>query len=428
MMKPRQPQLNSSQTSSHSSSRGHLFYGWVVVASCLIFSLVLFGIRYSFGVFFKPLEVEFGWSRAMVSSVFAVYMVLGTLFAMVGGWALDRYGPKLVVIIMGTVTGTSLLLTSHVSYMWQLYLTYSFLLALGTGATYTVVMSTGSQWFFRKRATALAIIGTGAGLGTLIMVPVAAQLISTYDWRTSFLALAILAWALVIPVSLIIKKGPGEGGDMLYSSPMQSGVNNNTKSRSESRDFSLAEAVKTRSYWLIFSTWFAYSFCVHLVMTHVVPRVQDIGIPPVQAATILSVVGIMLIPSRVLVGVVSDRIGRKGPGIVCALLQAVALLWLIGCTNMWMFYLFAIVYGIGYGGIDPPIVAMVGDLFGVRRLGTIMGSLVVGWGLGAALGPYITGLVFDLSNNYSMAFLLGALLMIMSAVFIYWIEAPMGRP
>ncbi len=426
-MKPQQPQLNSNQTSSHSSSRGHLFYGWVVVASCLFISLVFFGIRYSFGVFFRPLEAEFGWSRAMVSSVFAVYMVLGIFFAMVGGWALDHYGPKLVVIIMGIVTGTSLFLTSHVSYMWQLYLAYSFLLALGTGATYTVVMSTGSPWFHRKRATALAIIGTGAGLGTLIMAPLAAKLIYTYDWRTSFLALAIFAWALVIPVSLIIKKGPGEGGDMLDSIPIQSGFNNNAKSRTESRDFSLAEAVKTRSFWLIFSIWFAYSFCVHLVMTHVVPRAQDIGIPPVQAATILSVVGIMLVPSRVLVGVVSDRIGRKAPGIVCALLQSVALLWLIGCTNMWMFYLFAIFYGIGYGGIDPPIVATVGDIFGVRRLGTIMGTLMVGWGLGAAVGPYVTGLVFDLSNSYSMAFLLGAMLMIMAAVFIYWLKAPIGR-
>lgn len=170
---------------------------------------MLFGIRYSFGVFFKPLEADFGWTRAMTSGVFAIHMAFASLFNIIGGWALDRYGPKVVVITMGIVTGISLFLTSHVNYVWQLYLTYSFLLAVGSGGTYTVVMATGSQWFLRQRATALAIIGTGAGLGALIMAPLAAQIILAYDWRTSFLALALIAWALVIPVALFLKKEPG---------------------------------------------------------------------------------------------------------------------------------------------------------------------------------------------------------------------------
>lgn len=421
-------QVNSSQASDCASDQGHFFYGWVVVVSCILVSAVLFGIRYSFGVFFKSLESEFGWTRAMTSAVFAIYMILASLFAIIGGWVLDRYGPKVVVIIMGIVTGISLFLTSRVDAVWQLYLTYSLLLAVGTGATYTVVMSTGSRWFRRQRATALAIIGTGAGLGPLIMAPIAAQLISSYNWRISFLALAIISWVFVIPVALLLKKEPKEvrvmpDGDREYSE-----LDENAEIGTEARALSLAETLKTRNFWLIFTVWFAYSFSVHLVMTHVVPRAQDLDISPVQAASIVSVIGAVTIPSKVLIGRVSDRVGRRGVGIICALLHTVALLWLIASTEMWMFYFFAVVYGIGYGGLDPPIVAMIGDLVGLRRLGTIMGSLVVGWGLGAALGPYLTGLVFDLSNSYSLAFLLGASLMVIAAVCIYRLKTPAQKP
>jgi MFS family permease len=355
-------------------------------------------------------------------------MILAPMFAIIGGWALDRYGPKVVVVNMGIVTGISLFLTSHVNQMWQLYLTYSLLLAIGTGATYTIVMSTGSRWFIRYRATALAIIGTGAGLGTLIFAPFAAQLIDVYNWRVSLLALAVIAWALVIPVSLFLKKEPGEGPPVYNDDGKDSGLVMKSGNSSIARGFSLTETVRIPNYWLLFFIWFAYSFCVHLVITHVVPRAQDTGISPMQSATIVSVVGAVTIPSRLLIGRLSDKVGRKGPGILCAILQAVSLLWLMASNKIWMFYLFAVLYGIGYGGIDPPIVAIIGDLFGLCRLGTIMGSLILGWGLGAALGPYLTGLVFDLTDNYSLAFLLGAVIIAVAATFIYRIKVPIQKP
>ncbi|HEX77703.1 MAG TPA: MFS transporter [Dehalococcoidia bacterium] len=428
MREPHPIEVSGGETPGPAWLRGRFFYGWVVVASCLLVSSVLWGIRYSFGVFFKSLEAEFGWTRAMTSGVFAIHMILASLFAIIGGWALDRYGPKVVVVIMGMVTGISLFLTGRVEHVWQLYLAYSLLLALGSGASYIVVMSTGSRWFLRQRATALAIIGTGAGLGTLIMAPVAAQLISAYNWRASFLALAVIAWALVIPAALFLKKEPAEIGALPDGDREPAGLSENTAAGIELRYLSLVEALKTHSFWLLFLTWFAYSFCLHLVMTHVVPRALDLGIPPVQAAAIVSVIGAVSIPSRLIVGRISDKVGKRVTGIVCALLHTLALLWLISSTRVWMFHLFAVAYGIGYGGIDPPIVALIGDLFGLRRVGVIMGSLVVGWGLGAALGPYLTGLIFDLSNSYSLAFLAGALIMVMAAVSISRLKSPAQRP
>jgi len=171
-------------TASPDTGKGQFFYGWVVVASCLVISTVIFGIRYSFGVFFKELEQDFEWTRAATSGLFSTYMILAALFGVLGGWALDRYGPKVVILIMGTFTGVSLLVTSLADHAWQLYLSYGFLLALGTGATYTIVMSTGSRWFSRRRGTALGIIGVGGGLGTMAMVPLAAYLVYASYRRT----------------------------------------------------------------------------------------------------------------------------------------------------------------------------------------------------------------------------------------------------
>jgi MFS family permease len=413
-------------TSRPEPHESRFFYGWVIVVTCLFISLVIFGIRYSYGVFFTPLEEDFGWPRATTSGIFSIYMILASLFAILAGWIMDRYGPRIVIAGMGLITGASLFLTGRVDSLWQIYLAYSVLLAIGTGGTYAIVMSTGSRWFLKRRATALAIIGAGAGLGTLIMTPVSAQLINAFDgdWRPCFTILGVIAWLSLIPAAWFLKKEPAEIGalpDGIQTPTLQTQF---AEAASEPRQFSLTEAIKTRSFWSFFLIWFGYSFCLHLVLTHVVPRAQDVGIAPVHAATIVSLLGGVTIPFRIIIGMMADRVGRKRTGIICALIHAIAMFWLISATDLWMFYLFAVIYGIGYGGLDPPIVALIGDVFGLRRVGVIMGSLIVGWGLGAAAGPYLAGLIFDLSSSYSVAFAVAAVVMICVAIFIYLLDTP----
>ena len=140
-----------------------LFYGWVVVVVFLIIGTTIWGTRFSFGVFFKSIESEFDLTRVATSGVFSVYMVLGIAFAILGGRAADRYGPRIIILLMGLFTGFSLLLTSQTNSTWQLFLTYSLLLSIGTGAMYTVVMSTVSRWFDKKLGVALGIGSSGAG-------------------------------------------------------------------------------------------------------------------------------------------------------------------------------------------------------------------------------------------------------------------------
>ncbi|MFC1968632.1 MFS transporter, partial [Chloroflexota bacterium] len=173
---------DDSSPGAHRKER--LLYGWVVIAGCFIILTTAMATRYSFGVFFRALEEDFGLTRAATSGIFSVHMLLCPAVAVLGGWALDRYGPRVVVLITGFLTGLSLLLASQAGNVWHLYISYSLLLALGTGAIFSLLMATASRWFIRKRGMAVGIVGSGAGAAVVVSAPIAAYLISSYGWRT----------------------------------------------------------------------------------------------------------------------------------------------------------------------------------------------------------------------------------------------------
>jgi len=324
---------------------------------------------------------------------------------------------------MGLFTGLSLLLTSQTNSVWQLFITYSLLLSMGTGALYVVPASTISRWFDKKRGLAFGIASSGSGLGTVIMAPFATYLISNFDWRMAYLVIGLIAWLIVIPLSRLLKKDPREIG------ALPDGANSPSKDMEieeesiQPADLSLLQVFRTRNFWLIMFVWLFFASCVLLVFTHLVPHATDIGISAGEAATVLSLMGGSAIAGRVLMGIASDRIGRRLAPITCALLLAGAMLWLIWSQDLWMFYLFASVYGFAYAGLGSTMGALIGDTFELGKIGAIFGVLEVGWGIGAAIGPAIGGLIFDVSNSYSIAFLLGSAVMLIAALLI----APIRR-
>lgn len=403
-----------------------LFYGWVVVATLVITGTTFWGIRLSFGVFFKSIENEFQLSRAATSSIYSTHIALGCIFSLLGGWALDKYGPRIVLLVMALLTGFSLILASQTDSLWQLFITYGLLLAMGTAATYVVIMSIVSRWFDKRRGLALGIAGLGQGLGTVIMAPFATYLISNFDWRTAFIVIGLIVWLIVIPMSRLLRRDPYEIGALPDGIDSLSKDINNKEGSIQPPTLSLLQASRTRSLKLIMVMWVFYAYTGFLILAHLVPHATDIGISAGEAAAVLSLMGGTTMAGRVLMGIISDKMGRKLIATICSLLQAGAMVWLIWSQDLWTLYLFAVVYGFARGGFSTSMAALIGETFGSGRIGSIFGVLEVSFGIGAAIGPAIGGFIFDVSNSYSTAFLIGGVVMLIVTLLVPLIRREMG--
>jgi len=414
---------------SHPGIKDKLFYGWVVVIALFIISTIAFGTRLSFGVFFKALANEFGLTRAETSGVYSAYMLLCAVFAIVSGWGVDKFSPRILISFMGLFTGLSLILTSQAHSLWQLFVVYSLLLAMGTGGIFTVSISIIVRWFDSKRGFAIGLATSGIGLGTVMMAPFAAYLIATLGWRMSFIVMGMIAWVLIIPMALLLRKEPSEMGLLPYgaeSNGGKTGGSDGVGGSTQPTGFSLSHAFQTGNFWYLGFAWLLSTLCIYMALTHIVPHGTDMGISAMEAATILSLIGAMNIAGRLLMGRISDSVGRKATSITCALSLAGAIIWLMYSKDLWMFYLFAVVFGFFFGGFDASTTALIGDIFGLRSIGIIMGIMAGAWSLGAAIGPFIGGLVYDISNDYSIAFSMCAAAMVMVTLFLALIKRKVG--
>lgn len=349
-------------------------------------------------------------TRGATSSIFSIYMLLCSLFAVFGGWALDRYGPRKLGLFIGIFTGLSFLLTTLAHSPWQLLITYSLLLSLGTGPIYGVVNTTASRWFAKKRGFVVGITSSGGGVGIIVISPLAAYLISSFGWRTAFIVLGIISWIGIVAASFPLRKDPQEIGLLPDGDMAQPPQSNNHKKEGDvqSVDFSLGQAIRMNQFWLLGLSWVFFSLSLHMIIVHIVAYAVDMGISAMDAAVILSLIGLANIPGRLLVGKLSDVMGRKALGVTCNLLQLGALLWLMWTDQLWMLYIFALFFGFMWGGSGTVITALIGDIFGTRSLGAIMGMMSAGWALGASLGPAIGGFIFDVRGDYFIAFGVGA--------------------
>jgi MFS family permease len=345
---------------------------------------------------------------------------LTAAFAVLAGWGIDRFGPKPVVSLMGAIAGLSLIITSQTESLWQILLSYSFLLAMGTGGLIPVLLSLVGRWFVCKRGFALGITTTGIGLGNMLIPLLTAYLISTFDWRMAYVITGIMVSVIVISLAMIFRANPAEMGLLPDGrSPSAEAITPaENVGNPQTTGFTLIQAIRARSFWLISVIWFFWGVSLVLVMTHVAPYAIDAGITTVRASGIFGIFGGCHILSRLLVGKLSDAVGRKLPAICSAIIGSGALVFLIWADSLWMFYLFAVIFGFSWGGFGVNIFALSIDIFSGKNLGVIIGALDIGYALGAAVGSVMGGFVFDTMQSYSIAFAIGAMAYLSTAFLV----------
>ena len=381
-----------------------LHYGWVValIGTCILATNAL--LVYTFGVFLTPLTLEFDWERGALSGAFAItVLIFGGLGILAGGLS-DKYGPRIVVTIGGLFLGTGFSLMSQINSLWQVYLILGLCVGIGGSFSFVPVLSTVPRWFAKRVGIAVGITMTGFGLGGVISPVLAQWLISSYGWRQSFIILGLITLILVTTLAQLIKYSPqriglkpyGEGGTTEDRQPLASAT----------EELSFTQAIKTSQFWIFSLMQFCFFYCEEVIIVHIVPHAGDIGIPAIIAASILSILAGISIIGRLGIGFISDRIGNRLAQGACLFLMTLALIWLLFTKEIWMFYVFAVVFGLAYGGIVSLLTVVAAELFGLKFLGTVLGGLFLIGLIGGAVGAPLSGSIFDITGSYGLAFLI----------------------
>ena len=382
------------------------FYGYVIVASCFCIQAIGIGTYASYGVFFNSLIAEFGWSRATIAGASSVAFLLMGLLGIIVGRLNDRIGPRKLMTVTGFTFGLGYVLMYWLGAAWQLYLFFGVVVGIGLSSVDVLPMTTTSRWFVRKRGIMTGIVKVGTGAGQLAMPLIASMLIMSYGWRTSFLIIGAAVLIILVSVAQLLKRDPSQIGLM----PDGDVKKPTDKTDGDSGGFSLREALRTRQLWTICGVSVVIIFCLMSIMVHIVPHAQDSRISATSAASVLAMIGGISMAGRFFTGITIDRIGSKKAMICCFGLLIVALVWLQTAQELWMLYLFAILYGVAHGAFFTAISPIVAEFFGIRSHGVLFGIVAFSGTIGGALGPVVTGYIFDVTAGYSLAFWLCTLM------------------
>ena len=395
-----------------------LFYGYIVVSAAFLILVMTWGTVYSFGVFFKPVLTEFGWTRAATSGAYSLFLLLLAFLGIVMGRLNDRFGPRIVLTGCGLVLGSGYLLMSQISAIWQLYLFYGVILAIGASGVYVSLASTISRWFIKRRGLMTGIAVSGIGVGTMIIPPAANWLITDYGWRVSYLVVGIAVLVLIISAAQFLRYDPSQMEQLPYGEHQSEPGSVNLKARG----FSLQETIHTGQFWIIGVMFFCFGVSIQAILVHIIPHATDIGISAASAANILAVIGGVSAAGRITMGGFADRIGSKLALIAVFILMTAALLWLPTAKGLGMLYLFAIAFGFAYGGWATLISLIPAELFGLGSLGVILGAVHFSVATGEAVGPTLAGRIFDVTGSYQPAFLVCAALSFIAIILALFLK------
>jgi len=396
--------------------RPPFFYGYVIVAVAFLLMLIMWGAYYSFGIFFEPLLAQFGWTKAMTSGAFSLSFFLTGTLGVLAGRLTDRFGPRVVMTVCGFFLGLGYILVSQTTTVWQLYFFYGIVVALGMAASVAPLQSTVARWFVRRRSVMTGIIISGIGMGMVIVPPIAHQLISHYGWRLSYIMVGSIALILMMLSAQFLRRDPGQKGQQPYG---EGEVGVETRMNPSDRGFSLRGALRTWQFWIMVMALLCFTTGEGTVLVHIVSHAIGLGISADNAALIIPIIGLVSIPGRILTGITGDKIGNKNAYLIGFVFIDVSLFMLLISRELWMLYLFAVIYGFGYGGLSALISPIVVELFGLGSHGVIMGTVVMFGGTGGmAIGPLLAGRIFDITGSYQSAFLLYAIIGVIGLILV----------
>ena len=363
-------------------------YAWVVVWGAFFSLAVIFGVAYSFAAFFEAFSAEFAAKRADVSLVFGLSGLIYFLLGAGGGILADRFGPRVVCCAGMLCIAGGLLATSFASSMAMVYLTYGVGIGVGIALVYTPSIACVQPWFTRRRGLAAGIASAGIGAGTVVVPLLAASAIVALQWRDALRVMALGVLLVGVYAAYVLKRAPTPAAAAGAAPGVVPGA-------------TLRQALRDRRFWWFYLAVLTAAPTMFIPFAHVSASARDMGLTQARAVGLVGLIGIGSLVGRFAIGALADRIGRT---LTLALMQASMGL----CYLLWLasggypaLAVFALWFGLSYGGIVSLMPAICMDLFGARAVSSIIGTLYTGAALGNLLGPVVAGAVFDRMGSYA---------------------------
>jgi len=401
---------------SQSGTR-HVFYGYVVVLAAFMIMAVSSGAVLSFSVFFSSLQQEFGWTRAVTSAAFSLNMIMQGLLAIGVGKLNDRFGPRVIVTVCGLLLGTGFVLVSRVTAVWQLYVLYGVLIGAGVSGGPVPLMSTVARWFRARRGVMTGVVMAGVGFGTMLVPPFAEWLIRTLSWRWSYVVVGSMLLVVIPLASQFLRRDPGQMGLVPF------GSDDTPTPEGEARVVTthglfFSEALHTRQLWLLVLAFACFGFTAHSVMVHVVVHATGLGLSASTAAGLMTAIGACGVAGRIGMGSLADRHGSRWLMVMLFGLLSLSLFWLSAARDTWSIVGCACLFGFAFGGLVPLNSHIMAHLFGLRAHGALLGTSGLAVGIGSAVGPVLTGHMYDVMGSYTVPFEICGVVVAVAAVLM----------
>jgi MFS family permease len=385
-------------------------YRWVIVAAGGLLGCIAVGGMFSLPVLLQPITRDTGWSVAGVSSAMTIGFLAMAFASMIWGTLSDRVGPRPVVLTGSIVIAASLALASRATSLIEFQLLFGLLVGGATAAIFAPLMACVTGWFDTHRGLAVSLVSAGMGMAPMTMSPLVAWLVSFHDWRTTMQIVAVIVAAIMIPVSLLVRRAPALAGGNAPAS----------ETGAEPAEMSLGEAVRSPQFVILLATNFFCCATHSGPIIHTVSYAISCGIPMLAAVSIYSVEGLAGLGGRVAFGLLGDRFGAKRVLVTGLLAQAFGALAYVFVRELAAFYAVAALFGFIYAGVMPLYAVLARENFPLKMMGTVIGGIAMAGSLGMATGPIAGGLIYDTFAGYAWLYIgawgmgIGAFLMALS--------------
>jgi MFS family permease len=407
------------------------FYGWIIVAVTFVTMAIGVNARTAFSLFFSPIVNEFGWERGVTAGAFSFGFLVSAAVSPLIGRLMDRAGPRGVMELGVALMAAGMLLAPMTTQPWHLYLTIGVMVGAGSVCLgYSGQSLFLPNWFIRRRGLAMGLAFAGVGIGSMTLLPWVQHMIEQTGWRTACTAMGILILVVLAPINLLLRKRPEDiglqpDGDAAPSASVKP-VSYVIDTDWAGIEWTLSRAVRTARFWWLATGYFGGLYIWYAVQVHQTKYLLDIGFSPSVAVWSLGAVSLLGIPGQILLGHVSDRVGREWIWSASCLGFAIcfaALMALARFPTLLLVYLMVLAQGaLGYG-LTSIMGAVVLEIFQGKHFGSIFGTIMFAALAGGAAGPWVTGVLHDLSGGYTLAFAIGIAVSGLSAVAI-WMASP----